>query len=408
MTKAPWLTIVGLGEDGLDVLPPAVRLLVDEAAVVIGGERHLAMLPETHTARRMTWRSPLRDTIADIRALEGQKVCVLATGDPMSYGIGVTLGREFGRDALTVIPAPGAFTLAAARLGWPLEAVTRLTVHGRPLDLVSRHLYPGARLLILSEDGATPAALAGLLAERGYGPSRMTVFEHMGAPDETQTVEIAQEWGDRTVRDLNTVAVDCVPAEDTIPLSAVPGLPDESFLHDGQLTKREVRAATLAVLGPRPGALLWDVGTGNGSIAIEWMRAGGRAIGIEPDAERRDRAARNAAILGVPELSIVAGRAPDALADLARPDAVFVGGGAGAEGVLETCWDALVHGGCLAANAVTVESEMRLAAFRERVGGEMVRIAVSRLDAVGPYHGWRPLMPVTQLTVRKPFGREGN
>ncbi len=408
MTSTPWISVVGLGEDGLDVLPPAVRTLIDGAEVVIGGERHLAMLPETHSAQRMTWRSPLRDTIADIRELEGKRVCVLATGDPMSYGIGVTLGREFGQEALTVIPAPGAFTLAAARLGWPLETVVRLTVHGRPLDLVSRHLQPGAKLLILSEDGTTPAGLARLMTERGYGPSGITVFEHMGAADESQTTEIAEEWGDRRVRDLNTVAVDCVAGADTLPLSAVPGLPDESFLHDGQLTKREVRAATLAALGPRPGALLWDVGTGNGSVAIEWMRAGGRAIGIEPDAERRDRAARNATVLGVPDLRLVAGRAPDALMDLATPDAVFVGGGGSNDGVLEFCWEALAPGGSLVANAVTLESETRLAQFRDRVGGEMVRIAVSRLDAVGPYHGWRPLMPVTQLAVRKPYSRKGN
>jgi len=408
MIPTPWLSVVGLGEDGLDVLPPAVRTLIDGAEVVIGGERHLAMLPETHSARRMTWRSPLRDTIADIRALEGKRVCVLATGDPMSYGIGVTLGREFGHGALTVIPAPGAFSLAAARLGWPLETAVRLTVHGRPLDLVSRHLQPGAKLLILSEDGATPASLARLMTERGYGQSEITVFEHMGAADESQTTEIAEKWGDRRVRDLNTVAVDCVAGMDTLPLSAVPGLPDESFLHDGQLTKREVRAATLAALGPRPGALLWDVGTGNGSVAIEWMRAGGRAIGIEPDAGRRDRAARNAAVLGVPDLRLVAGRAPDALVDLPAPDAVFVGGGGSTDGVLEFCWEALAPGGCLVANAVTLESETRLAQFRDRVGGEMVRIAVSRLDAVGPYHGWRPLMPVTQLAVRKPCSREGN
>lgn len=403
MSNTPWLSVVGLGEDGLDVLPPAVRLLVDEAQVVIGGERHLAMLPATHSAQRMTWRSPLRDTIADIRALEGKRVCVLATGDPMSYGIGVTLGREFGQNALTIIPAPGAFSLAAARLGWPLEQVTRLTVHGRPLDLVSRHLQPGARLLVLSEDGATPAALARLITERGYGPSKLTVIEHMGGSDEAQHTETAANWGEKPVRDLNTVAVQCVPTEDTVPLSAVSGLPDESFLHDGQLTKREVRAATLAVLGPHPGALLWDIGTGNGSIAIEWMRAGGRAIGIEPEAERRDRAARNAAVLGVPDLRLVAGRAPDALHGLPTPDAVFVGGGTSAEGLLDFCWAALGPGGVLVANAVTLESETRLAQFRDRFGGEMVRIAVSRLDAVGPYHGWRPLMPVTQLSLRKPF-----
>ena len=402
MTTDPWLSVVGIGEDGLAGLSPAARVLVEGAAHLFGGDRHLAMLPAGHSATTTSWRSPLADTIADIRAVAGEPVCVLATGDPMSFGIGVTLAREFGAGCMTVIPAPGAFSLAAARLGWPLEQVARLTVHGRPLDLIALHLRPAARLLILSEDGTSPAAIAALLTQHGYGESRITVFEHLDGPEENALHGAANTWSVDKCRDLNTIAVECVAGADTNVLGAVPGLPDDAFLHDGQLTKREVRAATLAALAPAPGALLWDIGCGNGSVAIEWMRAGGTAIGLEPVAERRDRAARNAAVLGVPGLKLIDARAPDGLADLPRPDAIFVGGGLTADGLLDRCWDALTPGGRLVSNAVTIEGEGRLAAFRARIGGEMTRLAVSRLEGVGPYHGWRPLMPVTQLHVTKP------
>jgi len=402
MTKGPWLSVVGIGEDGLAVLPPAVRVLVEGAEHIFGGDRHLAMLPDGHSATRTVWRSPLAETVADIRALAGRRVCVLATGDPMSFGIGVTLAREFGIESMTVVPAPGAFSLAAARLGWPLEQVARVTIHGRPLDLIALHLHPGARLLILSEDGGSPAKVAALLRQHGYGASRMTVLEHLNGTAEKTLRADANTWAVDKCQDLNTIAVECVADSDTNVLSRVPGLPDDAFLHDGQLTKREVRAATLAALAPQPGALLWDIGCGNGSVSIEWMRAGGEAIGIEPKAERRDRAARNALTLGVPGLRLVGGSAPLAIPGLPAPDAVFVGGGAGDEDVLEICWSALKPGGRLVANAVTMESEMRLAGFHALHGGEMARIAVSRLGAVGPYHGWRPLMPVTQLSVTKP------
>ena len=402
MSNGPWLSVVGIGEDGYAGLPAAVRVLVDGAAHVFGGDRHLAMLPPDHSATRTSWRSPLTATVADIRAVEGERVCVLATGDPMSYGIGVTLAREFGSGTMTVVPAAGAFSLAAARLGWPLEQVARLTIHGRPIDLIALHLRPAARILILSEDGTSPAHVAALLTRHGYGASVITVFEHLNGADENLLQGTANTWSVDKCRDLNTIAVECVADADTNVLGTVPGLPDEVFLHDGQLTKREVRAATLAALAPAPGALLWDVGCGNGSVAIEWMRAGGEAIGIEPVAERRDRAARNAATLGVPGLKLIDARAPGGLDGLPPPDAIFVGGGLTEDGLLDLCWRALAPGGRLVSNAVTIEGEARLAAFRERSGGEMVRLAVSRLEAVGPFHGWRPLMPVTQLQVLKP------
>ena len=401
MTEEPWLSVVGIGEDGLEVLPPAARALVEGAEHIVGGERHLAMLPADCSATKTVWRSPLADTVADIRALKGRRVCVLATGDPMSFGIGVTLAREFGPAGMTVVPAPGAFSLAAARLGWPLEQAARVTIHGRPIELIALHLHPCARILILSEDGGSPAKVAALLREHGYGASPMTVFEHLNGETEETLIADANTWSVDKCRDLNTIAVECVSDSDTNVLARVPGLPDDAFLHDGQLTKREVRAATLAALAPLPGALLWDVGCGNGSVAVEWMRAGGEAIGIEPKAERRDRAARNALSLGVPGLRLVDGSAPQALDGLPAPDAVFVGGGSSDGTVLEACWSALKPGGRLVANAVTMESETRLAGFHGVHGGEMARIAVSRLDAVGPYHGWRPMMPVTQLSVTK-------
>lgn len=406
--QAPWLSIVGIGEDGLDGVAPAARSLVDAAELIVGGARHLAMLPDGHPAERATWKSPLKDTVADIAAWEGRRVCVLATGDPMSYGIGVTLGRAFGGEALTVHPVAGAFSLAAARLGWPLEDVTRLTLHGRPLALLNAHLAPGARLLILSEDGGTPARVAEALVAAGWGDSRLTALGHLGGPEESRTDGTASRWGGARVPDLNTLAVECVAGADTSWWPRIPGLPDGAFRHDGQLTKREVRAATLAALAPAPGALLWDVGAGCGSVAIEWMRAGGRAVAVERSAERRTLIAENAERLGVPELRIVAGTAPAALADIpagdAAPDAVFLGGGAAGEGLAACCLDALRPGGRFVANAVTLEGERALMDLHVERGGEMTRLAVSRLEPVGPYHGWRPLMPVTQYRWTKPEG----
>ncbi|MEQ8602839.1 MAG: precorrin-6y C5,15-methyltransferase (decarboxylating) subunit CbiE [Marivibrio sp.] len=405
-SAAPWLSIVGVGEDGLGGVTPAARALVDAAEVLVGGTRHLAMIPQNHPAERLTWRSPLADTVAALRRHEGRAVCVLATGDPMSYGIGVTLGREFGPAALSVHPVAGAFSLAAARLCWPLEEVGRLTLHGRPLALLAAHLAPRRRLLILSENGETPAAVARYLAAEGYGESRLVALAHLGGAAEETHRAAAADWGERRVADLNTLAVECAAGPGAPAPGAAPGLPDDLFAHDGQLTKQEVRAATLAALRPFPGAVLWDVGAGAGSIAIEWMRAGGRALALEPKAARRAFIAENAERLGTPQLAIVDGAAPDgldALLDRApRPDAIFFGGGLTAGDGAERALAALAPGGRFVANAVTLEGEARLATLHADRGGAMRRIAVSRLVAVGPYHGWRPMMPVTQYCWIKP------
>lgn len=398
----PWLSVIGIGADGLDGLAPVARRLIENADVLVGGQRHLALVPNGNV-ERLTWATPLSKTVAEIAARRGRRVAVLATGDPMWFGIGVTLARHVPREEMTILPHLSAFTLAASRLGWPLADVETLTLHGRPLDLLALHLAPEARLLILSEDGTTPASVAAALRDQGWGPSAMTVLENLGGSDERRIDGVASSWNAGPCADLNTLAVQCVPGPGARILSRAPGLPDDVFAHDGQLTKREVRAATLAALAPLPGQLLWDVGAGCGSVSIEWMRAArrARAVAIERDAARLAFIARNAAAFGVPQLKVIDGEAPGALAGLDAPDAVFIGGGLSVPGLVETCWRALKPGGRLAANAVTVEGESVLASWHGRAGGSLTRISVSRADAVGPFHGWRPLMPVTQWIAQK-------
>jgi len=399
----PWLSIVGVGADGIAALPGPARTLIDNAEVLIGGDRHLAMVAASHPAQRHGWATPISRTVEQMRSFEGRRVVVLATGDPMSYGIGVTLARAFGRDAITVLPVPGAFSLAAARLGWPLHDIDCLTLHGRPLALLNLHIRPGARLLILSQDGDTPAAVAAALCERGYAPSTIAVLENMGAANETLRGGVAKDWDERAIADLNTVAVTCKAGDDAVVVSRAAGLPDDAFVHDGQLTKRVVRAATLAALAPQPGENLWDVGAGCGSIAIEWMRLGGLASAIERKAARRDLIARNAAMLGAPMLNIVAGDAPDALAGLDAPGAIFIGGGITAPGLAEACWARLPARGRLVANAVTLEGEAALQALGAQWGGSLTRIAVASAASIGgSLRAWQPLRPVTQLVAMKP------
>ena len=397
-----WLNIVGIGEDGLEGLSPSARALVDSAEVLVGGERHLAMVPGNHLAERVRWGKPFEDSYAAIEARAGKRVTVLTTGDPMYYGAGAVLSRRMKDAIAVVVPAPGAFSLAASRMLWPLQHATCLSVHGRAAESLYLHFHPGARLLILSNDGNSPAQIAGMLTARGFGDSRVTALEHMGGPNETKHEALAKDWGDGPVADLNTVAVECVAASGTKVLSLVPGLPDDAFEHDGKMTKREVRAATLSALGPLPGQLLWEVGAGCGSVAIEGMRAGGRGVGIENNPDRLAMTARNAALLGVPDLKLIDGEAPPALEGLEVPDAIFIGGGIGVDGLFEACWKALKPGGKLVANTVTIEGEAALARLQRDHGGEMVRLAVSRLSPVGKLHGWRPLMPVTQWQVTKP------
>ncbi|HYM03048.1 MAG TPA: precorrin-6y C5,15-methyltransferase (decarboxylating) subunit CbiE [Stellaceae bacterium] len=399
----PWLFVVGLGEDGLEGLISAARTLVDRADVLVGGARHLGMVPPD-ARERLTWTTPLTLLVDQILARRDRRVCVLATGDPMWHGIGVTLAKRVPGDEMVIVPAPSAYSLAAARLGWPLAEVDSITIHGRPLELLNGYLLPGRRILALSEGGASPARVAALLCARGFGASRIAVLEHMGGRGERVRHGIARDWSIDDAADLNTLGIECVAEPGTPLLPRVPGLPDDAFRHDGQLTKREVRAVTLAKLAPVPGQLLWDVGAGCGSIAIEWMRshAGCRAIAIERAAARLDMIAVNAATLGTPKLRIVDGTAPSVLQGLDPPDAVFIGGGASHDGLFESCWSALKPGGRLVANAVTLESERRMLDWHRTTGGDLTRIAIEHATAIGPYMAWHPMRPVLQFAAVKP------
>ncbi|MFT6104344.1 MAG: precorrin-6Y C5,15-methyltransferase (decarboxylating) [Paracoccaceae bacterium] len=399
-TSAAWLHIVGIGEDGLEGLLPATRAIVAAAEVIIGGDRHheLAANP---TAERLAWPHPFDALIDTIRALKGRRVVVLATGDPLWYSVGARIGRAIDPAQITYHPQVSAFQLAGARMGWSLADVETLTVHGRPVEQIIAFIQPDQQLLILTTGAETPAQIANFLTKRGFGASKMTVLAAMGGPQEQRFDGIAQDWA-HVVPAFNTLAVDCIAAPDAALIPRVPGLSDDVFEHDGTMTKREIRAATLAKLMPMRAALLWDVGTGCGSVAIEWMRAArfARAIGIEPRADRRLMAAANALALGTPRFEIIEGTAPDALAGLPVPDAIFVGGGLSEE-TFAACWKALRPLGRFVANAVTLESEAKLIALHKAHGGELVRIQVHRAEPVGPYTGWRPAMPVTQWSLIK-------
>ncbi|MGY1635662.1 precorrin-6y C5,15-methyltransferase (decarboxylating) subunit CbiE [Geodermatophilus sp. SYSU D00742] len=399
------VTVVGIGADGWDGLPPRSRRAVEDADVLRGSARQLALVPGTVRAERVPWPSPMTPALAALpEAHPGRRVVVLASGDPMLSGVGTSLVRLHGPAAVTVLPAPSSVTLACARLGWAVEETQVVSVVGRSVDLLTVHVAPGRRLLVLGSDTRTPAAVAALLTDRGYGASRLTALAQLGGPDERRFTGRADDWPHTETDPLVLTAVEVVADPGTEPWPATPGLPDEAYAHDGQLTKRDVRAVTLARLAPLPGRLLWDVGAGAGSIGIEWMRVHPtcRAVAVESHPERAERIGQNAARLGVPDLRVVAGRAPGALAGLPRPDAVFVGGGATVPGVLDACWRALGPGGRLVVTAVTVESEALVAQWRARAGGALTRLSVAHAEPVGSFTGWRPAMPVTIWSVGKP------
>lgn len=396
----PWLSVIGIGEDGPAALSPAARTLIDTSEVLIGGERHLAMVPNGR-GERLTWPSPITPLVERIRAMRGRRVCVLATGDPMLFGIGASLARHVPAEEMSVLPAVSAFTLAAARLGWPLDQVETITLQGRPVDQLAIHVFPGARLLVLSRDAGSPSAVAEWLVAHGFGESRMVALAHMGGPKESRVDGVAAQWN-ATIPDFHTLAIECAAGADASWWPRSAGLPDDAFMHDGKLTKREFRALALAKLMPHPGALLWDIGAGCGSIGIEWMRAADHAsaVALEPRADRRAMIAQNAIALGVSALDVRDAKAPDGLAALPAPDAVFVGGGLSAE-TIDTSMERLSNGGRLVAHAVTLEGEAVLLAAHQRHGGELVRLSAWHAGPVGSLTGWRPQMPITQFSWRK-------
>ena len=396
-----WLTILGIGEDG--TLSRPAQDALHGAVLVAGGARHLALAAPHIRGDRLSWASPMDATIAAVLARRPAPVAVLASGDPYWFGAGTTLARHVPASETRCIPAPAAFSLACAALGWAMQDCETLSFCGRPLGALIPVLQPGARILALSADAGTPAAVAALMAGRGFGPSRLHVLEAMGGPQQRIRTSNAFGFALDAVHPLNMLGIEVVAAPGAHVVPLTPGLPDQMFEHDGQITKREVRAATLSALAPRRGERLWDIGCGSGSIGIEWClrHPANRAVAVDASPDRAARAARNAASFGV-ALDVVTGAAPDALVGLPRPDAVFIGGGASELGVIGAAWDALPTGGRLVANVVTIEAEAALLDARCRLGGTLTRLSVERLDRIGTMHGYRPAMTVTQWMQVKP------
>jgi precorrin-6Y C5,15-methyltransferase (decarboxylating) len=401
-TPAPWLSIVGIGEDGLDGLSAAARRSLAGAELVVGGRRHLALVASLGKPA-LEWDMPFAASIPKLLAHRGQRVVALCSGDPFWYGAGAVIAEAVAATETVVVPAPSSFAWAAARLGWRLEETVTLGLHARPLELLRPHLRSGARLIVLARDGATPKEIAAYLDGIGFGPSRLTVLEALGGPRERLRVATAAGFALDDITSPVALAIDAVAAPGAVLIPRVAGLPDELFGHDGQLTKREIRAVTLSTLAPRGGELLWDVGAGSGAIGIEWLLAdpANRAIGIEAREHRLLGARANAQALGVPHYDLRSGTAPDALQGLPTPDAVFIGGGAGREGMIDAVWQALKPGGRLVINAVTLETEAVLIARQARHGGSLLRLAVERAGPVGGRTGWRAAMPVVQWSVTK-------
>ncbi|PTE09298.1 precorrin-6y C5,15-methyltransferase (decarboxylating) subunit CbiE [Mesorhizobium helmanticense] len=399
-----WLTIVGIGEDGVAGLGDEAKQLVAEAEVIFGGKRHLALMASLITGEARAWPTPFDPDMRDVLALAGRRVCVLASGDPFFHGVGAPLARKVKLREMHVIPAPSAISLAAARLGWALPDIETISLHGRPLDLIRPLLHPGIRILALTSDGDAPVAIARLLTELDFGTSRLTVLEALGGPNEKLRSARANAFDLENINPLNVLAIEVGSTADARILPLTSGLADHLFEHDGQITKREIRAITLSALAPRRGELLWDIGAGSGSIGIEWMLAHPslRAIAIEAEPTRAARIGRNASACGVPGLVVVEGAAPRALAKLDQPDAIFIGGGGSDAGVLSAAIKALPSGGRLVANAVTLEMEALLLAQNTKLGGDLTRIAISRASPVGAMQAWRPAMPVTQWSWVKP------
>lgn len=398
------VTVVGVGVEGWPDLGTAAREALLSAEVIVGSERQLALLPEQTTADRVPLPSPLVPGLPELLALSAaRRLAVLASGDPMYFGIGATLVRRLGASAVRILPHVSSMSLACARLGWPTTEVEVVSVVGRPLALLHPAVQPGRRVLVLVGDGGGAEAVCDLLRGRGYGGSEVTLLERLGADDERRTSATAEQWPAGLHDPLAIVAVRCHAAPDVVVLPRTPGLPDDAFDHDGQITKREARALALAALAPVPGQLLWDVGAGSGSVGIEWMRIHPdcRAIAIEPREHRRQRIAVNANQLGVPGLRLVEGSAPAALAGLPEPDAVFIGGGVSVDGVVAACLAALNPGGRLVAAAVTLQSEAVLSDWYHRLGGTLTRISIERAGPLGSFTGWQPARPVVQWAYRK-------
>lgn len=402
--STPWLTLIGIGEDGRDGLSAQANRLIDQASFIIGGQRHLTLIGKTNS-ETMTWPNPFEQGIETVLARRGQPTLILASGDPFFFGVGATLAKLIPAEEIQTLAAPSSFSLAAAKLGWAMQDCTLISLHGRPFERIAPHLQPHAKLIALTWDGTTAGKLANHLVANGMGQSVITVCEAIGGKRERMVKKTAHAIREtQEIFDpLNTLGIEIVASRgaNIIPLAS--GLEDDLFEHDNQITKREIRAITLSSLAPLQGQLLWDIGAGSGSISIEWMlrHPSNRAVAIEPRTDRAARITRNALALGVPELKLIEGSAPAALQGLPIPDAIFIGGGGTDPSVIDAAWQALPEGGRLVANAVTIETQADLMRRHVAIGGTLSKIEVSRADTVGPFHGWRASMPVIQWVIVK-------
>lgn len=393
----PWLTIIGIGEDGADGLGPAARAALAQAELVMGSARHLSLLPAI-TCPTIEWPVPFADGIARLMDHRARRVVMLASGDPFWFGAGISVTQLLDPDEWLAHPAPSTFGLAAARLGWPLQETPCLGLHAAPLERLRPHLVPGRRTLALLRDGEAVAALAQYLTREGFGPSTLHVMEALGGPRERVRRVPADTLSWTDIAHPVAVGIACAGRGKTLSVTA--GLSDDWFASDGLITKRPVRALTLAALAPRPGELLWDIGAGSGSVGIEWLLAhpANRACAVEADPARARRAKANAAALGVDRLEVEIGTAPDVLPASPLPDAVFIGGGL-SDPLLETVWSRLPVGTRLVANAVTLESEAVLTRWHGQKGGSLLRIELADAASLGNRRGWRARYPVVQWSA---------
>lgn len=402
----PWLTVIGITAAGYEELSTAAKATLNNATQIIGSQRQLDLVPEDieGEAKRCPWPTPMAPKLEALKTEKPPGTVILASGDPMCWGIGEYFARQLANDEMHILPAVSVLSLIAARMHWPVAETASLSLCSQPLARLALLLAPGKNIILLPVNGRQPAEIAAYLTSRGYGKSLITILENLGGDDEQSRTMLAEELREEIeIGDLNSLAIALKKQKSGPALTPAPGLPNEAFDHDGQLTRQNIRAITLAQLRPAFGELLWDIGMGNGSIAIEWLRAGGntRAIGIEQNKDRLDRALKNAENLGVPHLVAMNGKAPESLNDLEPPDAIFIGGGISAPGLLQKALDALKPGGRLVANTVTLEGEVALIKAKTSHGGSLMKFSIEEAEPVGRFQGWRPQMTITQWVLWK-------
>lgn len=389
-----WLTIIGIGEDGLAGLSEASRKALRDAETVFGGERHLALAGITERGR--AWPVPF-DAEA-VLSCRGRPTAVLASGDPFWHGVGGSLAERLEPGEWVAHSAPSTFSLAAARLGWRLENVICLGLHAAPFERLLPHLARGARIVCLVRDSKAADDLAHWLSERGWGSSPMWTLSALGGPRERVTQHRADSYAADPDESLVTVALE---AKGSQGIARSSGLPDALFTHDGQLTKRPIRTLALSALAPRSGERLWDIGAGSGSISIEWALCGGTATAVEVRGDRAANIRNNAASLGLAHrITVIVGAATDVLPGLQTPDAVFIGGGLDAV-TFDTVWSRIAPGTRLVAHAVTLETEALLADQHQRHGGELMRVEIAHADRLGKYRSWKAARPIVQWSTVK-------